>query len=51
VQKKNSVSDWRKETRNPQFEADLAEISNQGFGLDLEETAEGACCIGLPSGT
>ena len=30
------------------LETELIKISKQGYGLDLEESAEGACCIGAP---
>ena len=35
-------------TTIPQLEAELIRISSQGYGLDLEESAKGACCIGAP---
>jgi len=49
VVQKNSVPDWRKETRNPANSKPIwPKSATRGFGLDLEETAEGACCIGAP---
>ena len=30
------------------LEAELARIFRQGYSLDLEESAEGACCLGAP---
>ena len=35
-------------TQLSQLEAELARTCRQGYGLDLEESAEGACCIGAP---
>ncbi len=31
-----------------QFEMELDRICRQGYGLDLEESVEGGCCIGVP---
>lgn len=31
-----------------QFEAELDRTYRQGYGLDLEESAEGGCCLGVP---
>lgn len=35
-------------TKLSHLEAELARTCRQGYGLDLEESAEGACCIGAP---
>jgi DNA-binding IclR family transcriptional regulator len=35
-------------TRLPDFEKELRKISSRGYGLDLEESASGACCIAAP---
>lgn len=35
-------------TNLAQFEAELSRTHHQGYGIDLEESAEGACCIGAP---
>jgi DNA-binding IclR family transcriptional regulator len=35
-------------TQLSHLEAELARTCRQGYGLDLEESAEGACCIGAP---
>ena len=35
-------------TQLPALEAELARTYDQGYSLDLEESAEGACCIGAP---
>jgi len=35
-------------TQLAQLEEELVRISSQGYGVDLEESAEGACCIGAP---
>lgn len=35
-------------TELPALEAELIKIGRQGYGLDLEESADGACCIGAP---
>jgi IclR family acetate operon transcriptional repressor len=35
-------------TQVSRLEAELARTSRQGYSVDLEESAEGACCIGAP---
>lgn len=35
-------------TQLPQLEAELHATRSRGYGVDLEESAEGACCIGAP---
>jgi IclR family transcriptional regulator, KDG regulon repressor len=35
-------------TRLSDFEKELKKISSRGYGLDLEESATGACCIAAP---
>jgi IclR family transcriptional regulator, KDG regulon repressor len=35
-------------TRLSDFEKELKRISSRGYGLDLEESATGACCIAAP---
>lgn len=35
-------------TQLAEFEAALAKTRQQGYGLDLEEYADGACCLGAP---
>lgn len=35
-------------TQVSEFESELARINAQGYAVDLEESAEGACCIGAP---
>jgi DNA-binding IclR family transcriptional regulator len=35
-------------TRLRQFEAELTKTRVQGYGVDREESADGACCIGAP---
>lgn len=35
-------------TKISEFEAALTKTRSQGYGLDLEECADGACCVGAP---